>query len=337
MSCNAYFAQLALKTGPQALLDTARILNVALARNNSMQRIRETLPQIGYGQGEVVLAPLKMAQIAASIPSGGRIPQVQPERDQATEAVSGDFLPPSSARLLASYMRDVVVSGTGRSLRDSSVPIRVRRERRRFERRLARVVSGFAPYRRVPRHIAFAVLIEHRERDVPRRRAGPGAKPANHACQVGVRCPPHFPVLPAPQSARSESRSDRPVPLTSPRRACTTRAGAPARRQEIAAAPASVAWSRSGCTCGMRPPDAEIDAATCAIFSGARSHFALAVANLWQGLANPLHVSERGNVRMRACEGAPADRSSTPAARSMRCTTRPAHVHIQRAMRILNP
>jgi len=162
VSCNAYFAQLALKTGPQALLDTARILNVALARNNSMQRIRETLPQIGYGQGEVVLAPLKMAQIAAAIASGGRIPQVQPERDQGTEAVSGDFLPPSSARLLASYMRDVVVSGTGRSLRDSSVPIAGKTGTAEISNADSHAwFAGFAPYGASPRHIAFAVLIEH--------------------------------------------------------------------------------------------------------------------------------------------------------------------------------
>jgi cell division protein FtsW (lipid II flippase) len=162
VSCNAYFAQLALEIGPQALAETARAINVALARDNSMQRIRNTLPQIGYGQGEVVLAPVKMAQIAAAIASGGRIPQIQPEREQGGEAAAGEFLPPSSARLLASYMRDVVVSGTGRSLRDSAVPIAGKTGTAEITGADSHAwFAGFAPYGPSPRHIAFAVIIEH--------------------------------------------------------------------------------------------------------------------------------------------------------------------------------
>jgi len=162
VSCNAYFAQLALEIGPQALAETARALNVALARENSMQRIRNTLPQIGYGQGEVVVTPMKMAQIAAAIASGGRIPQIQPERDHGSEVDAGELLPPSAARLLASYMRDVVVSGTGRSLRDSAVPIAGKTGTAEITGADSHAwFAGFAPYGPSTHHIAFAVIIEH--------------------------------------------------------------------------------------------------------------------------------------------------------------------------------
>jgi cell division protein FtsI/penicillin-binding protein 2 len=162
VSCNAYFAQLALEIGPQALAETARTLNVALARENSIQRIRNTLPQIGYGQGEVVVTPMKMAQIAAAIASGGRIPQIQPERDQSGEVDAGEFLPPSAARLLASYMRDVVVRGTGRSLRDAAVPIAGKTGTAEITNADSHAwFAGFAPYGPAAHHIAFAVIIEH--------------------------------------------------------------------------------------------------------------------------------------------------------------------------------
>ena len=36
------------------------------------RRIRDTLPQVGYGQGEVVASPLRMAAIAAAIAADGK-------------------------------------------------------------------------------------------------------------------------------------------------------------------------------------------------------------------------------------------------------------------------
>jgi cell division protein FtsW (lipid II flippase) len=161
VSCNAYFAQLAVKTGPQALLDTSRTLNVALARGNAVDRIRDTLPQIGYGQGDVVVTPAKMAQIAAAIASGGRLSDLQVEpRARARRTIA--WLPPSTARLLASYMRDVILVGTGRALRVAPVPLggKTGTAEVRAEQSHAWFV-GFAPYGPSRRHIALAVLIEN--------------------------------------------------------------------------------------------------------------------------------------------------------------------------------
>jgi peptidoglycan glycosyltransferase len=162
VSCNAYFAQLAVRMGPQALLDTTRSLNVALARGNAAPRIRDTLPQIGYGQGEIVVTPLKMAQIAAAIASGGRVPDVRLDTDAPAARTPTDLVPPSAARLLASYMRDVVVAGTGRALVRVAVPIAGKTGTAEIAGAASHAwFVGFAPYGASPRHIAFAVLIEN--------------------------------------------------------------------------------------------------------------------------------------------------------------------------------
>jgi len=161
VSCNAYFAQLAVATGPQALADAARTLNVALARGNALDRIRETLPQVGYGQGDVVVAPAKMAQIAAAIASGGGVPDLQIEAD-ARERRDVPWLAPSTARLLASYMRDVILSGTGRALREAPVPIAGKTGTAEVSGADSHAwFAGFAPYAPSAHHIAVAVLIEN--------------------------------------------------------------------------------------------------------------------------------------------------------------------------------
>jgi cell division protein FtsW (lipid II flippase) len=100
VSCNAYFAQLAVWLGPHALLDAAAPAEIGLARSNSVARIRDTLPQAGYGQGDVVASPLRMARIAAAIAGDGAIRDVRLELD-GPAASRHEFLPPETARTLA--------------------------------------------------------------------------------------------------------------------------------------------------------------------------------------------------------------------------------------------
>ena len=114
VSCNAYFAQLAVKLGPQALLAVAQPAEISLARNNAVSRIRDTLPQVGYGQGEVLASPLRMASIAAAIAGDGSIRDVRLRAGDGNP-VAHPFLPPDIAKTLGGYMRDVVLEGTGRS------------------------------------------------------------------------------------------------------------------------------------------------------------------------------------------------------------------------------
>ncbi len=74
-SCNAYFAQLGtLGVGPQALLSTAEIMGIEVAKPNTAQQLRDALPQAAYGQGQVVVTPFEMARVAATVANGGEMP-----------------------------------------------------------------------------------------------------------------------------------------------------------------------------------------------------------------------------------------------------------------------
>ena len=122
-SCNAYFAQLALPARAGAApRDGGAAGHLAGAVETSVQRVRDTLPQAGYGQGDVLATPLRMARVAAAIASDGVLRDVRWEQARPPSRRRPDvLLPPDAARLLARYMRDAVVSGTGRSLQQSPV------------------------------------------------------------------------------------------------------------------------------------------------------------------------------------------------------------------------
>jgi peptidoglycan glycosyltransferase len=162
VSCNAYFAQLAVRLGPQALLDAAQPAEIALARNNSLSRVRDTLPQVGYGQGEVVASPLRMARIAAAIASDGSIAETRLDASAPPRQVVRRFVPPETAHLLARYMRDVVLDGTGRSLRGNPVPIAGKTGTAEIAGKPSHSwFIGFAPYGPAAHRVAVAVILEN--------------------------------------------------------------------------------------------------------------------------------------------------------------------------------
>lgn len=159
-SCNAYFAQLAVRTGATALLDTARDLGISVAASDSRTRLRDTLPQAGYGQGDVVATPLRMARMAAAIGAGGILRETTIVRRDAA-APTQAWISPTAAGTLRRYMRDAVLSGTGRSL--SGHTGRIAGKTGTAEVADARSHAwfvGLAPYD-APRQLAFAVVIEH--------------------------------------------------------------------------------------------------------------------------------------------------------------------------------
>ena len=55
----------------------------------ALQRVRDTLPQVGYGQAEVVASPLRMATVAAAVAADGVLRQPHVEQTQA-DAVRTD-------------------------------------------------------------------------------------------------------------------------------------------------------------------------------------------------------------------------------------------------------
>jgi peptidoglycan glycosyltransferase len=163
-SCNAYFAQLAAALGSDTLARTASLAGIELNSSQSPDRIRATLPHAGYGQGEVLASPLRMARVAAAIGSDGVIretPIVQ--RDGAANAaIETPFVSPPAAKLLASYLRDAVTRGTGRLLRDHPGRIAGKTGTAELDEAASHAwFTGFAPYGPATRRVAFAVLLEH--------------------------------------------------------------------------------------------------------------------------------------------------------------------------------
>jgi cell division protein FtsI/penicillin-binding protein 2 len=161
-SCNAYFAQLAARLGPKELVDAAAPFGILLTPSNSLRRVRDTLPQAGYGQGDVVTTPLRMARVAAALAADGTVRETRWEAAPPGRPGGKSLLPPDAAHLLASYLRDAVVSGTGRRL--SAHPWRIAGKTGTAE--VAGSPShawfvGFAPYGAATRRIAFAVIIEN--------------------------------------------------------------------------------------------------------------------------------------------------------------------------------
>jgi cell division protein FtsW (lipid II flippase) len=163
-SCNAYFAQLAVHLGPEPLVSLAGRLRIPLVRDtaNSLSRVRATIPQVGYGQAEVVASPLRMASAAAAIAAGGVLHEPYVEQKLAGQAPAVRIADPGAARQLGSYMRDVVLTGTGRSLRTHSGQI----AGKTGTAEVANAPShgwfvGFAPYGPATRRIAFAIIVEH--------------------------------------------------------------------------------------------------------------------------------------------------------------------------------
>jgi hypothetical protein len=161
VSCNAYFAQLAVQLGPQPLMDTAAHVDVSLARGNAPARVRDALPQVGYGQAEVLATPLRMARLAAAVASGGQVRDVRWNLNAPAPPTEA-FLTADAARLLGSYMREVVVNGTGRAIRGSVHPI----AGKTGTAEIAGAPShswfvGFAPYGAASRRVAVAVILEN--------------------------------------------------------------------------------------------------------------------------------------------------------------------------------
>ena len=159
VSCNAYFAQLAMHLGPQAISRAAAPPQIQVS--STPASLRGTLPYAGYGQGEVLASPLRMARAVAAIAGNGVIHEaalVQP--DAKITATSQPWLRAPDAAFLRSAMREVVTSGTGHVL--ASHPVAIAGKTGTAEVQGAPSHSwfvGFAPAD-APR-IAFAVVVEN--------------------------------------------------------------------------------------------------------------------------------------------------------------------------------
>jgi cell division protein FtsW (lipid II flippase) len=165
-SCNAYFAQLAVRLGPEALLGIASPLRITLTPDaDRIAGVRDALPQVGYGQAQVVASPLRMATVAAAIADDGKLHQPyieEPSSAAPARPPAESLLDPAGARQLASYMRDAVLSGTGQSLRSHPSQIAGKTGTAEVAGRPSHGwFVGFAPYGAAKKRIAFAIVVEH--------------------------------------------------------------------------------------------------------------------------------------------------------------------------------
>ena len=187
VSCNAYFANLAQKLGTRALAETAAAAQISVAPAPVEANLRRSLPFAGYGQGDVVATPLRMARVAAAIASDGTLRDIVVRRSVAgtpAHAVPEDgakssrdrsagvtWLEPRDAASLRRDMREVVTSGTGRSLASHVVPIAGKTGTAEVDDQKSHSwFVGFAPYAGTPGgasqggvspRIAFAVIVEN--------------------------------------------------------------------------------------------------------------------------------------------------------------------------------
>ncbi len=162
VSCNAYFAQLAQELGPKAVLDAASVFQIDVSRPQTAAGLKGSLPHAGYGQGQVVVSPLKMARVSGSIAAGGLAAQPRwlSEKGSATEPQR--FLATADAARLGKAMRDVVLDGTGRAVKGNRVPIAGKTGTAEIAGGGAHSwFTGFAPYGGTGPQIAFAVLVEN--------------------------------------------------------------------------------------------------------------------------------------------------------------------------------
>jgi peptidoglycan glycosyltransferase len=162
-SCNAYFAQLALDLGPEPLIGIADGLKISLsAKGNAARQVRESLPQVGYGQAQVVASPLRMATVAATAAADGILRSPFIDEASRMQSRAQPIVDPATARQLGRFMRDAVVEGTGRILRGHAWPIAGKTGTAELSGRASHSwFVGFAPHGPASKRIAFAVIIEH--------------------------------------------------------------------------------------------------------------------------------------------------------------------------------
>lgn len=162
MSCNAYFAQLAMKLGPRPVVDASAVFQIDAAAPATAASLSRTLPHAAYGQGDVLVSPLKMARVAASIAGQGTVRPVRWITSPETRTPpSQRFLEEADAALLSRYMREAVTSGTGRSVASNPTPIAGKTGTAEVGGSDSHSwFAGFAPFGG-PEKIAFAVIVEN--------------------------------------------------------------------------------------------------------------------------------------------------------------------------------
>jgi hypothetical protein len=165
VSCNAYFAQLGLRVGSAQLRDTATKAQLQVSRsseNDGTDPLDRTLPFAAYGQGEVLVSPLRMARAVGAIATDGIIREAPIVSGGAAGLSERQWIRSTDAAILRKPLREVVTIGTGRVLAKQTPTIAGKTGTAEVEGARSHAwFVGFAPYENDGPRIAFAVVIEN--------------------------------------------------------------------------------------------------------------------------------------------------------------------------------
>lgn len=159
-SCNVYFARAGLRLGTQTLHDHAA--RYGFAHLPIISEFGASLPEIAFGQGEMLATPLEMAGVAQTVANGGK--RIAPLWEKsAASKVADTPLSPEDASRIADMMRRVTVTGTAAG-RFEGLPFSVAgktgtAQNDQYDRVSHSWFIGFAPVE-APK-VAFAVIIEN--------------------------------------------------------------------------------------------------------------------------------------------------------------------------------
>jgi cell division protein FtsW (lipid II flippase)/cell division protein FtsI/penicillin-binding protein 2 len=162
VSCNAYFAQLARALGSKALAETAAAAQIRVAPAPAESNLSRTLPHAGYGQGEVVASPLRMARVIAALADRGVLRTVHIVPGSVKPGTEVPWVSERDAAALRADLRRVVTSGSGRALAGHRVTVAGKTGTAQVDRdRSHSWFVGFAPAEGAPARVAFAVIVEN--------------------------------------------------------------------------------------------------------------------------------------------------------------------------------
>jgi len=165
VSCNAFFAQLGLRVGAAQLRETATKaqLQVSVAPAlNGTDPLERTLAFAAYGQGEVLVSPLRMARAMGAIATDGVIHDAPIVSGGSASSSQQVWIRPEHAAILRKPLREVVTSGTGRVLAKHTPAIAGKTGTAEVKGARSHAwFVGYAPYEEDGPRIAFAVVIEN--------------------------------------------------------------------------------------------------------------------------------------------------------------------------------
>ncbi len=181
LSCNVAFVQVGSRTGADAIVAMARALGLGRAPRFELPAAAGHLPdpgrlgprglaQTSFGQGELLVTPLQMALVAATIGNGGvvmgpmLVAQVRAPNGHIVTSFgprgSRQAIPPALATRIEQYMLGVVQNGTGTAAQIQGIAVAGKTGTAENPHgRTHAWFIGFAPAKRPT--VAVAVLLEN--------------------------------------------------------------------------------------------------------------------------------------------------------------------------------